>query len=249
MPTAADVMKIHEDLTKLFEGENDPISPPGVKNRELLESACSRPSISLDGKEKYESLVMKLGALTHSITKNHAFHNGNKRAALATLLTTLHRNSCCLKPSVTDDNVFDFIVGVTADEFPKRNHSLHVDRVIWEIAWWIRKNTEALQRIGGSIKVSEFIKKCEMAGMHYKSANGSHIISNPKASAQGKQKSVKFSMSTPQLSGQTAASYVRRLGLSARNSGIDSNEFYDGARIERAAIHRFIVALRRLART
>jgi len=249
MPKASDVIRIHADLTKLFECENDPISPPGVKSADLLESGCSRPHTALGDTEKYPSLVLKLAALTQSIAKNHAFHNGNKRTALATLLTTLHRNDICLVPSASDDTVFDFIVSVTADEFPKKHHGLSGDQVVREIAWWIKRNTEQLRHISGTIRVADFIDRCTKAGVKYKSANGAHILMNPKAAQQGKQKSIKLSGSTRQLSGPAAASYIRKLGLNAQNSGIDSNEFYDGASAERAAIHRFIVALRRLAKT
>lgn len=249
MPNANDVENIHRDLTRLFEEENDPISPPGVKNADLLESACSRPHTALGDTEKYPSLVWKLAALTQSITKNHPFHNGNKRAALATLLTTLHRNRLCLKPSIDDDTVFNFIVSVTADEFPTKNHGLPPDEVVKKIAWWIKDNTETVRNNVGSIRVNDFVDRCEHAGMIAKKNNNGIVIMNPHAAKIGKQRSINLSGATRQLNGKTAAAFVRKLGLNAQNSGMDSNEFYDGPGVERKVIHRFIVALRRLAKT
>lgn len=249
IPVANDVIKIHADLTRMFENDGDPISPPGIKSIGLLESACGRPMTALGTTEKYPSLVLKLAALTQSIAKNHSFHNGNKRAALATLLTALHRNDLCLKPTVTDDNVFEFVVSITADTFPKKGHGLSRDETVKAIAWWIKNNIESARHMWGSFKLPDFISKCEMAGMSYKYTNGSHVIMNPSGAAKGKHKSIRISGSTRQLNGPAAASYVRKLGLNAQNSGIDSNEFYDGVGIERAAIHRFIAALRRLAKT
>ncbi len=249
LPSAADVVRIHFDLTKLFEAEQDPISPPGVKNLGLLESACGRALTSLGGTEKYPALVMKLACLTQAITKNHAFHNGNKRAALATLLASLHRNGLCLKPSVTDDNVFDFIVAVTANEYPTKCHGLSGDDIVRQIAWWIKKNSEQSRTSHGSIRMEEFIKKCVAAGVEHRYKNGKSVFMNPRVSVRGRQRSITVSGSTRQLSGPAAASFIRKLGLNAANSGIDANEFYDDAKVERAVIHRFIVALRRLART
>ena len=248
-PEAGDVIAIHADLTQLFAAEADPISPPGVRDAGLLSSACARPFTSIGDKEKYPSLVLKCACLTQSLAKNHPFHNGNKRTALASLLTTLHRNNHCLSTTVTDDNVFDFIVSVTADEFPSRSHCLDPDEVIKKIAWWIKKNSNNARHRMSSIRISDFINRCESAGAAVKNTNGKLVIQNHKDAARGKHRSITLSSSTKQLDGQTAAAYVRKLGLNAPNSGIDANEFYDGAKLERDQIRRYIVALRRLART
>ena len=71
------VKEIHFELAKIFAEENDPISPCGVKDINMLESACARPDAGLGRVEKYNSLELKVAALFHSLTKNHPFHNGN----------------------------------------------------------------------------------------------------------------------------------------------------------------------------
>jgi hypothetical protein len=162
--------------------------------------------------------------------------------------TVLHRNKLCLKPTVSDDDVFDFIVAVTADEFPKKSHGLSADDVTKQIAWWIKNNSEQARINFGNICVLDFIEKCKTAGAQYKFAGG-HVLMNHKAMVKGKPKSIKLSNSTRQLNGPTAAAYVRKLGLNAATSGIDSNEFYDGAKVERAVSRRYVKALRRPAKT
>jgi death on curing protein len=112
-PTAPQVVGVHEELVLLFEKDEDPISPSGVRSEDLLQSACERPNTSLGGVDKYTSVYSKLAALLHSLTKNHAFHNGNKRTALVTLLTALHRNDLKLKSEVGDDALYDFMLAVT----------------------------------------------------------------------------------------------------------------------------------------
>jgi death-on-curing family protein len=65
-----------------------------------------------------------MAALFHSLTKNHAFHNGNKRTALVALLSSLNRNGYHLNAEVTDDVVYDLAIAVTADQFPNPGHAL-----------------------------------------------------------------------------------------------------------------------------
>lgn len=64
----------------------------GVKDPSLLDSAINRPKQSLFGSDAYPSLYEKAAALFESIAKNHAFHNANKRTALASLIVFLKIN-------------------------------------------------------------------------------------------------------------------------------------------------------------
>jgi len=56
-------------------------------------------------------------------------------------------------------------------------------------------------------------------------------------------------MKIPKLTGNIVRSYLKKLGLTQSKSGITAAEFMDGAGVERDEIHRYIVALRRLAKT
>src|SRR5436190_18138540 len=106
-PKATDVLALHEDLVALFAQEDNPIFPPGPKDLNLLESACTRPQTSFGKTEKYGSVEEKAAALLHSLVKNHAFHNGNKRTALVTMITFLWRNERRVNADVTDNEIFD----------------------------------------------------------------------------------------------------------------------------------------------
>lgn len=64
----------------------------GVKSQELLASAVYRPQQSVFGKDAYETIFEKSAALFESLGKNHPFHNGNKRTALASLVVFLYMN-------------------------------------------------------------------------------------------------------------------------------------------------------------
>ena len=56
----------------------------GIQGRGLLESALAQPRQGFGGEYFYPSLPDKAAALIWSITKNHPFNDGNKRAALTT---------------------------------------------------------------------------------------------------------------------------------------------------------------------
>lgn len=243
LPDADAIISVHDGLVQLFVDEDDPISPSGVKSIDMLESACSRPHTGVGNVEKYETLESKLAALFHSLTKNHPFHNGNKRTALVSLLTALHRNDRRLESSVTDDQIFDFVVAVTADEFPTPKHGLDTDSVVNEIASWVRKNSVSTVNSVRTMKTRHFLEKCKAAGATTKpSKGGSHVISHNGSS-------IRISKSTRQLSGPAIKQYLRKLHLNESESGISTNEFQEGASGEKAQIYRFISALKRLAKT
>jgi len=58
-----------------------------VRDLGLLDSAVNRPRASAFGRDMYQTVELKAAALLHSMTKNHALVDGNKRTAwLATMV-------------------------------------------------------------------------------------------------------------------------------------------------------------------
>ncbi|WP_430398899.1 type II toxin-antitoxin system death-on-curing family toxin [Ferrovibrio sp.] len=242
--TAAQVKALHEYLTKIFEHENDPISPPGIKSNDLLESACSRPFISIGGVYKYDTFEKQLAALFQSLSKNHPFHNGNKRAALVSLLTALYKEGRIIKMNVTDDDLYKFVLDVTADSFPSENHKLSPDEVVGQIARWIRSNSIARMHSTSDMDTSDFLRKCEEAGalvVERKRSNAYFVLNG--------QQSIRISRSTRRIGGKAVMKFLAVLKLSESSTGFSRTEFETGVTEAREQIYRFIVALRRLART
>ena len=56
---------------------------PVVRDHGLPESALARPQASAFGADAYPSIEEKAAALLHSLARNHALADGNKRLALA----------------------------------------------------------------------------------------------------------------------------------------------------------------------
>ena len=63
-----------------------------VRDAGLLGSALARPMTSVFGEDAYPTLELKAAALMHSICKNHALVDGNKRLALLATAAFLRLN-------------------------------------------------------------------------------------------------------------------------------------------------------------
>ena len=61
----------------------------GLRSADLLGSALGRQIVSFGGRKKYTDSIEICATLFYGLVKDHAFHDGNKRTALLTLLYQL----------------------------------------------------------------------------------------------------------------------------------------------------------------
>jgi death-on-curing protein len=94
----------------LYVGERALGAQPLVRDPGLLEAAVGRPRTSVFGEDAYVSHESKAAALVHSIARNHALVDGNKRLALAALIAFLGMNGKRL--TLTNDEAYDLIIEV-----------------------------------------------------------------------------------------------------------------------------------------
>ncbi|MFN8078639.1 MAG: type II toxin-antitoxin system death-on-curing family toxin [Kineosporiaceae bacterium] len=85
-----------------------------VRDIGLLDSACQRPRSSAFGVDAYPDLYSKAAALMHSLVKNHALVDGNKRIAWLATLMFLGRNGYTV--NVGPDQETAFVVAAAAGE-------------------------------------------------------------------------------------------------------------------------------------
>ncbi len=78
----------------------------------LLESAAARPQASAFGEDAYRTFDEKAAALVHSIARNHALVDGNKRLALAAVIAFSGVNGYRL--TMTNDEAYDFIITIAS---------------------------------------------------------------------------------------------------------------------------------------
>ncbi len=86
-----------------------------VRDYGLLESAVARPQTTVFGKDAYDTVADKAAALLHSLARNHALVDGNKRLALAGMIAFLGVNG--RKLTLSNDEAYDFVLSVATGEW------------------------------------------------------------------------------------------------------------------------------------
>ncbi|MBJ7608154.1 MAG: Fic family protein [Candidatus Dormibacteraeota bacterium] len=81
-----------------------------VRDLGLLDSATARPRSTAFGQDAYPTLALKAGALLHSMERNHALIDGNKRLGWLATVVFLDLNQS--RPDVADDAAFDLVMDI-----------------------------------------------------------------------------------------------------------------------------------------
>ncbi|MDM4764102.1 type II toxin-antitoxin system death-on-curing family toxin [Galbitalea sp. SE-J8] len=81
-----------------------------VRDEGLLFSALARPAASAFGEDAYPTLDLKAAALMHSVARNHALFDGNKRFSWYLTLAFLALNG--FRVVMPEDTAFDLVLGV-----------------------------------------------------------------------------------------------------------------------------------------
>ncbi len=100
-----------EDLLEVAAGVLDDVA---VRDVGLLAAAAGRPQASVFGQDAYPTLADKAAALMHSLARNHALVDGNKRLAWAATRVFCLLNGRDL--SYTVDDAETVVVAVAAGE-------------------------------------------------------------------------------------------------------------------------------------
>lgn len=101
----------------------------GVRDLGLIESAVERPKATFDGVDLYPDIFTKAAALMHSLLKNHAFVDGNKRTAYSSCGIFLKLNGYKLENMHNES--LEFAMNV-------ENNSLKLE----EIAKWLERHSK-----------------------------------------------------------------------------------------------------------
>ena len=80
----------------------------------LLGASLARPQATAFGKEAYPDLDAKAAALLHSVARNHALVDGDKRLALAAVIAFYGLNGRRL--TLTNDEAYDLVISVAAGQ-------------------------------------------------------------------------------------------------------------------------------------
>jgi len=122
-PSVEAVLAIHAEVLAAHGGS------PGLRSRELLESAVAAPRATMLGSQLLTDPMEIAAAYLFYISGNHAFIDGNKRTALATCLVFLSENGLLPEERLDIDAWEGFTLDVAAgrlsrDETTKRLRKL-----------------------------------------------------------------------------------------------------------------------------
>jgi len=98
-PTVEETLAVHAKLIMRFGGSH------GIRDRGALESALARPQSGY-----YADLIQEAAALWESLSQNHPFIDGNKRAAVTVTAAFLKINGYLLR--FEDLEAFSFLSGL-----------------------------------------------------------------------------------------------------------------------------------------
>jgi death-on-curing protein len=117
--TIIEVLAIHDDQINRYGGTH------GIRDPGLLEAALYRAQTGY-----YEDIIEQAAALWESLAMNHPFIDGNKRVAVAAMITFLAINGY----TITQDStmIYRFIIDSLEDRL------FNYER----LAAWLRDNTQ-----------------------------------------------------------------------------------------------------------
>jgi death-on-curing protein len=83
---------------------------PAIRDYGLLESALARPRASAFGKDAYPDIHQKASALLHSLARNQASIDGDKRIALAASIAFLGMNG--IRLTLSNEEAYNLVMSV-----------------------------------------------------------------------------------------------------------------------------------------
>jgi death on curing protein len=98
----------------LYVAERALVHDYAVRDYGLLEAAVARPRTTVFGKDAYPDLDAKAAALLHSVARNHALIDGNRRLALSAIIAFYGLNGRRL--TLTNDAAYELVMGVAAGD-------------------------------------------------------------------------------------------------------------------------------------
>jgi death-on-curing protein len=105
---------IYLDLQDLLHIAARTIGEFDVRDAGLLESAAARPRSTAFGEHAYPSIHGKAAALLHSLARNRALMDGNKRLALAATIAFSGLNG--LRLTLSNDQAYDLVMAIASGD-------------------------------------------------------------------------------------------------------------------------------------
>lgn len=254
----SDVQAVHHYLVLEFSRTEDPMSPPGVRDPNLLASAVSRQHTGFEGKLKYATPCLSAATLMFGICNNHPFYNGNKRTALVAGLTHLDRNGLVLG-GVTRKDLYELMLSIARHDMSGLSQSDvgskfdFWDMEVWAIAAWLEQSVRKITKGERVITYGQLYRILEKFGyrMGDKKHNKVEVLRRRKTLFGNVKFECVYKIGCPgnglDVSINEIKSVRERLEL-RESDGVDSTAFYDTQAVIDSFVHRHRMVLRSLAK-
>ncbi len=114
----ADILKLGQEIIPDFR----------IRDLGLLESAVARPRTSVFGEDAYPTFADKVAALMHSIARNHALIDGNKRLAWSAARLFCLMNDLDIK--MKQERAYELVVGLASGQIELAELSASLKKAI-----------------------------------------------------------------------------------------------------------------------
>lgn len=114
----ADILKLGQEIIPDFR----------IRDLGLLESAVARPRTSVFGEDAYPTFADKVAALMHSIARNHALIDGNKRLAWSAARLFCLMNDLDIK--MKQERAYELVVALASGQIELAELSASLKKAI-----------------------------------------------------------------------------------------------------------------------
>jgi death-on-curing protein len=265
--TVPEVLEVHEVLVRDFAATGDPISPPGVRSKDLLESAVARQHAGLGTTLKYPEPLENAATLLYGICCDHPFHNGNKRTALVAALAHLDRNRLALY-GATQHDLYDLMIKVAEHSIGIRRRKKHANKPLPRrrpddevrlIAEWLEPRTNRVARGERKITYRQLRKILENFGYRLENPESNMIDVCRYAEVERgffkkRKEQVRIRLGRIGWPGDNRdmslndLRRIRELCSLREEDGVDSDAFYSYATVLDTFVNRYRKVLRALSK-
>ena len=105
------VLMIHRDTLRMYGGR------PGVRDKNLLESALAQPKMTMGRRFVHRTVFEKAAAYGYHVCSNHPFVDGNKRVSFLLMVVFLDRNGWELR--ATEEEAYSLMIDLASGKITK----------------------------------------------------------------------------------------------------------------------------------
>jgi death-on-curing protein len=121
------VLTIHADLLQRYGGR------PGLRDRNLLESALAQPKMTVGGTFAHKTVFDKAAAYGFHVCKNHPFIDGNKRVAFVLMDIFLQKNGWEIVAH--EEEAYSLMIDLASGKLTKA-----------QLSTWLKEHSARLRR-------------------------------------------------------------------------------------------------------